>query len=75
MDQPINIKPLEDKDRMPFGKYRNTVMQDVPVNYLHWFYCNVTPIPGKDTERVLDYITRSLDALKLENTDLIWKRP
>ena len=24
--------------RMPFGKYKDTVIADLPINYLEWFY-------------------------------------
>lgn len=68
------MKLLTDTCKMPFGKFNGTPMQDVPVSYLHWFYCNVTAVPGKDSERVMDYIQRSLDALKMEAPDLIWQK-
>lgn len=66
---------LQDTDKMPFGKHKGVLMQDVPVHYLHWFYCNVTTVKGQDSERVLDYINKSIHALKQENEDLIWQRP
>ena len=61
---------LSDLDPMPFGKHKGTPMQDVPANYLHWLWCN-----GKGGDKscpVADYIRRNLNALKVENPDLIW---
>lgn len=58
---------LTDTDPMPFGKYKGTPMQDVPVEYLHWCYHNIAF--HKDLN---DYIRRSIDALKMEKPDLIW---
>lgn len=65
------VKPppeLDDTSPMPFGMYKFVPMQDVPVSYLHWYWHN-----GND-QRVLNYIQKSLDALKTENPDLIWTR-
>lgn len=65
---------LEDTDMMPFGnKYKGYLMQDVPANYLHWFFCNVQP-SNPTAAIVMKYIQSNLDALKMENKDLIWKR-
>jgi hypothetical protein len=64
------MKPLEDTDPMPFGKYKGTMMQDVPAHYLHWLWTN-----GKQSDKqcaVADYIRRNLSALKQENPDAIW---
>lgn len=58
---------LEDDDKMPFGKYKGQLMQDVPVNYLHWFWHN-----GDKQSEVGEYIKSNLSALKTENKDLIW---
>jgi len=61
---------MKDTDTMPFGKYKGTLMQDVPVNYLHWLWHQ-----GLKTDKKSDlanYIRDSLDGLKLENPDLIW---
>ena len=69
-----NIIPLEDTDKMPFGQYKGILMQDVPCNYLHWFYTTCNVIDGTPGERVLGYIIENLNALKLENEDLIWER-
>lgn len=58
---------LNDDSLMPFGKYKGLQMQEVPVEYLQWYYHN-----GSDGN-VKQYIRDSLDALKMENRDLIWK--
>lgn len=61
---------LEDLSPMPFGKHEGTPMQDVPVHYLHWLWCN-----GKNKEPhcpVHSYILINMDALQQENEDLIW---
>lgn len=68
------IVPLEDTDRFPFGQYKGVEMQDVPCNYLHWFYTTCNVISGSPGERVLGYIIENLSALKEENDDLIWTR-
>lgn len=64
---------LNDTDLMPFGKYKGKAMQDVPVSYLHWLWHNNT-VNSFYVIEVIDYIKRSLDALKSENKDLVWKR-
>ena len=60
---------LQDLDPMPFGKYKGTPMQDVPVHYLHYLWTN-----GMENEKsqVADYIRRNLNALKQEDRDRIW---
>ena len=59
---------LTDIDPMPFGKYRGVPMQDVPVSYLHWLWHN-----GLTDTSVKEYIQKSIDSLKQENPDLLWK--
>lgn len=58
---------LDDNSKMPFGKYKGLLMSDVPVNYLHWYWHN-----GDKRSDVGEYIKENLDALKMENKDLIW---
>ena len=60
---------LTDQSKMPFGKYEGLRMEDVPVSYLHWLWGN-----GMQKERspVADYIRKNLNALKAENSDLLW---
>lgn len=33
--------------KMPFGKYQNTILADLPVSYLEWFMRNGGFPPGK----------------------------
>lgn len=64
------MNPLSDTDPMPFGKHRSVPMQDIPASYLHYLWTH-----GMETDKssaVADYIRRNIDALKLENRDLIW---
>jgi len=61
---------IEDTDRMPFGKYKGEMMQDVPASYLHWLWTN-----GKEHDKtcpVADYIRRNIIALEKEHPDGIW---
>lgn len=61
---------LTDLSPMPFGKHKGMPMQDVPAEYLHWWWCNggqhdkSNPLHG--------YIVKSMSALESENPDLIW---
>lgn len=67
-------KPLTDTDKMPFGKFKGTPMQDVSASYLHWLWTNDRD-PMKQrvkVDPVADYISRNLPALKAEHTDGIW---
>ncbi|MHC2990964.1 hypothetical protein OB13_04960 [Pontibacter sp. HJ8] len=34
------------KTRMPFGKYKDTILCNLPVSYLEWFYSKGFP-PGR----------------------------
>lgn len=62
---------LTDTCKMPFGKYKGQLMQDVPVSYLHWLWQEGKKYQvGQDS--VADYIKENLNALKMENKDLIW---
>lgn len=61
---------LSDISPMPFGKYSDTPMQDVPASYFHWLWTT-----GKEFDKlcpVADYIRRNLEALKQEYKDGIW---
>ena len=62
---------LDDMDKMPWGKYKGTVMQDVPADYLFWLWTN-----GKENDRVCEvagYIRDNLSTLKQEYPDGIWE--
>lgn len=39
MEQGINPEILKEicVERMPFGKYQNTILADLPISYLEWF--------------------------------------
>lgn len=52
---------LTDKSRMPWGKWRNTQMANVPADYLLWLYDN-----DKCDEQVKAYIVDNLEILKEE---------
>lgn len=67
---PKKSKELLDFDKMPFGKYKGTVMQDVPASYFHYLWSNGMKEDLKSN--VADYIRRNLSALKLEYKNGIW---
>jgi Putative quorum-sensing-regulated virulence factor len=60
---------LTDTCKMPFGKHKGQLMQDVPASYLHWLWSN-----GMRTEStpVANYIRDNLSALQQEHPDGIW---
>jgi hypothetical protein len=60
---------MNDTDLMPFGTHRGIPMQDVPVSYLHYLWNEGLK---SDDRPVAEYIRKNLNALKLENPDLIW---
>lgn len=66
----IQRTELNDTSPMPFGKYRGTPMQDVPVGYLHWLWCN--GVKGDKNGDLHKYIVSVLNALKDEDPDRIW---
>lgn len=66
----INKEPaLSDYDMIPFGKYKDREMADVPASYLLWLwdehYTNI---------EVDNYISNNLNALKQECPDTIVRR-
>jgi len=76
---------LTDTDPMTFGKYKGTPMQDVPVEYLHYLWTVFVHKIKTDIDESVQlkpheynnlqlaiYIKNNLNALKMENTDLIW---
>lgn len=65
---------LTDLSKMPFGKFAGKPMMDVPVAYLHWLWTKGGLQHPTDTkgEAVKDYVESNLEALKMENKDLIW---
>ncbi len=65
------MKQLDDLSPMPFGKYKDTPMQDVPARYLHYLW--TTGLNAKvKFDPVADYVKRNLHALKQEYEDGIW---
>ena len=62
-----NIDELHDLSPMPFGKWKGTLMQDVPADYLHYLWTHQC-----SDLRLRRYIEKSLQALRDENPDLIW---
>ena len=65
---------LRDTDPMPYGADKGIPMQDIDVQKLHWHWHKYAARATGDTPQaqVGAYIRRNLDALKLENKDLIW---
>lgn len=61
---------LTDTDKMPFGKFKDRLMQDVPASYLHWLWTN--GMKDDLTSNVANYIRENLNGLKAELPDAIW---
>lgn len=64
---------MTDTDKLTFGKYEGTMLQDVPSTYLHYLWEH-----GKRCEPrtgLHQYIKRSILALKAETQDRIWTPP
>jgi uncharacterized protein (DUF3820 family) len=60
----LNFNPtrvMDDNSRMPYGKYQNTKMANVPPDYLIWLYEN-----NKCAGDVRKYIHENLSILKEE---------
>lgn len=68
---------LTDLSPMTFGKYKGSPMQDIPVSYLHYLWHSFLSKfkEGDVTQqgKVATYIRENLQALKQENTDLLWQ--
>lgn len=61
----------QDTDLMPFGKYKNKPMQDVPASYLHWLWQEGLKHEVA-TNPIASYIEQNIHALKKEYPDGIW---
>lgn len=55
------LPALTDSDPMPFGKYKNKPMKDVPATYLAWLWNN-----GCDNELVSNYIYNNITAINMD---------
>lgn len=64
------MKILTDSDKMPFGKYKETKMEDVPASYLHYLWVNGL---NKENSPVSNYISENITALEMEHPDGIWR--
>jgi uncharacterized protein (DUF3820 family) len=65
------MQKLTDLDKMPFGKYKGVILQEVPASYLHWMWTN--GFKENRLSDVGDYIRRNLSALKQEYPDGLWE--
>lgn len=66
----IKAPAYTDLDLMPFGKYKGTILQEVPASYLLWLWDE-----GKNRDVKMDnYIYNCLSHLKDECPDKIIKR-
>ena len=68
----ITAEELNDLSPMPFGQHRGIPMQDVPVEYLHW--CWNQTATNDAMKKVHRYIAENIDALRMENDDLLWSK-
>jgi len=68
------MKELTDQDLMPFGKHKDTRMEDVPASYLHWLWTKEGGLKDEvKTSPVADYIRRNLAGLEKEFPNGIWE--
>lgn len=65
------MKQLQDTDKMPWGKYKDKLMQDVPASYFHYFW-QEKGLKNDKQDPVADYIRRNIHAFQKENPDLLW---
>lgn len=73
---------MTDLSLMPFGKFKGTIMQEVPVSYLHYLWTSgfdkikpdsePTTMHETNSKQVAMYIRDNLTALKDEDSDRIW---
>lgn len=52
---------MQDKDLMPWGKYKGIAMANIPASYLKWCYDN-----NKCCKQVKEYIEENADVLDVE---------
>lgn len=65
---------LQDLSPMPWGKHKNVPMQDVPADYLFFFWTERGLEHQVATNPVADYINRNLQTLELDYPDGIWRK-
>ena len=63
---------LTDTDKMPFGKYKGKMMQDVPASYLHYLWTNGMTTQTK-CNPVANYIERNLLGLMDQYKNGVWR--
>lgn len=67
---------LTDESPMPFGKFKNKKMMEVPADYLLWLYdqrSGMKPF-GEASQAVRDYTMENLEVLKKESDERkAWK--
>jgi hypothetical protein len=62
---------MNDTDKIWFGKYKGTPLQDVPASYFHWLWYEGGVRVDKN-HKLHTYIESRKDAFRKENKDLIW---
>ena len=69
-----SMTKLNDLSPMPWGKYKGTLMQDVPASYLFWLWAEAEDphCERVQTSNIADYINRNLATLQTEHPDGIW---
>lgn len=64
---------LTDTSPFPFEMYKGKPMQDIPTSYLHWYW-EAGGRWNPEQLAIVEYIRENMDALKMEEPDLIWSR-
>lgn len=60
---------MNDQDKMPFGKFKGEMLENVPASYLLWLWNE-----GVSHEGLRAYISDSMSALQMECPDIIVKK-
>jgi hypothetical protein len=63
---------MNDKDRIGFGKYNGTPLEEIPASYYHYLWHNGM-WKQCDSDPIADYIARNFNVLERENINLIWE--
>jgi len=76
-EAPPGPRVLHDQSKMPWGKYKDHKLQDIPASYFHFLWCgekNPRPLKGQEkTNEVASYIARRMVVLKSDYPDGIWR--